>query len=220
MIEDGIRFLKRLAVLLPPIGIFLFAADDIYEFFHHHLPMLVALFVTYVAIAYGVIPAFIRLLRYIFPPSHLPYYSTTPDGFASDPLNIGLFGTREEVIKAMTDIGWQVRLPGDANVNGKVDRDDFTLIDRGYAKHLTGWSNGDFNADGTIDAKDYQVIDMYYVAQTGAFDPDLLATREAQFGPDYAADLAAFVPEPSSAACVLAATGIAATRRRCRRPRV
>jgi hypothetical protein len=106
MIEDGIRLFKRLLVLLPPVGLFLFAADDIYDFFHAHVPMVIALLVTYIAVAYGVIPAFIRLIRFVFPPNHLPYYSTTPDGFASDPLNIGLFGTREEVIKAMTDIGW------------------------------------------------------------------------------------------------------------------
>lgn len=132
------------------------------------------------------------------------------------------FGTRKLFtdldFAGLTDVGWQVRIPGDANGSGAIDRDDFSLIDRGYAKQLTGWSNGDFNGDGTIDAKDYQVIDLYYVAQTGSYDPGLLAEREAQFGPGYAADLAAYVPEPSAGACcVLGAGGLAAARRRRRR---
>jgi len=40
-------------------------------------------------------------------PVHLPLYCTTPDGFASDPINIGLVGTREKAIAAMEAAGWK-----------------------------------------------------------------------------------------------------------------
>ncbi len=46
-------------------------------------------------------PALIRLFRIIHPPDHLPLYCVTPDGFASDPLNIGLISTRRQLIHAM-----------------------------------------------------------------------------------------------------------------------
>ncbi len=58
--------------------------------------------------AYGLIPAIIRFLRIIRPPDHLPLYCVTPDGFASDPLNIGIIATRRELIMAMERAGWHV----------------------------------------------------------------------------------------------------------------
>jgi hypothetical protein len=54
---------------------------------------------------------------------------------------------------------------GDANLSGKVDGSDYSLIDAGYAADkahagsATGWSNGDFNYDGTVDGSDYTLID-------------------------------------------------------------
>ncbi len=40
---------------------------------------------------------------------------------------------------------------GDANLDGKVDGSDYTLIDNGFNQNLTGWYNGDFNYDGKVD---------------------------------------------------------------------
>jgi hypothetical protein len=101
---------------------------------------------------------------------------------------------------------------GDANLDGKVDADDYALIDRGMAAGLTGWLNGDFNYDGVVNTADYVLIDRAYALQSGTLAPEFLAWREAQFGTDYVAGLLASVPEPSSAACALA--GIALLRRR------
>ncbi|HZZ42336.1 MAG TPA: dockerin type I repeat-containing protein [Tepidisphaeraceae bacterium] len=53
-----------------------------------------------------------------------------------------------------------VARPGDANLDGRINADDYALIDRGMAKHLTGWSNGDFNGDGVVNAADYRMIDL------------------------------------------------------------
>jgi autotransporter-associated beta strand protein len=108
---------------------------------------------------------------------------------------------------------------GDANFNGRVDRDDYALLDRGRSKGLTGWNNGDFNYSGTITTADYLLIDRSFLLQSGTLAPDfrtLLAERESQFGPDYAAALLTSVPEPSS---LLAACGLALplVRRRRRR---
>jgi hypothetical protein len=67
--------------------------------------------VTYVLGAYVLIPALIRLLRIIQPPDHLPLYCVTPDGFASDPLNVGIIATRRQLIVAMEQAGWHMADP-------------------------------------------------------------------------------------------------------------
>jgi hypothetical protein len=48
---------------------------------------------------------------------------------------------------------------GDANLDGRVDGSDYSIIDAAYAGHATGWDNGDFNGDGTVDGSDYALID-------------------------------------------------------------
>jgi predicted outer membrane repeat protein len=56
---------------------------------------------------------------------------------------------------------------GDADLSGKVDGTDYSLIDVGYNSHgvKTGWQNGDFNYDGKIDGSDYSLIDNAFNMQ-------------------------------------------------------
>jgi hypothetical protein len=106
MIDNAWRFLKRFAVLLPGIGIAYLSIRDIFPAFDKRLPLGLAVLITYVIAAYILIPAALRVVRIFFSPRHLPLYSVTPDGFASDPLNVGIIGTREQLIKAMKASGW------------------------------------------------------------------------------------------------------------------
>lgn len=106
MIDYTLRFIKRFAVLIPGIVIAYFSARDIFPLIDKRFPLEIAIFITYVISAYVLIPALIRLLRIILPPQHLPLYCVTPDGFASDPLNVGIIGSRRELIMAMTAAGW------------------------------------------------------------------------------------------------------------------
>lgn len=106
MLNSAIRSAKRFVILLPGVVIAYFSVRDIFPYFDHHLPLGIAIFVTYVLGAYVLIPAIIRLVRIIFPVEHLPLYCVTPDGFASDPINLGVIGTRQQLIEAMTAIGW------------------------------------------------------------------------------------------------------------------
>jgi hypothetical protein len=57
------------------------------------------------------------------------------------------------------------RLPGDANFDGKIDADDYFLIDRGFSHHLQGYENGDFDGNGKVDADDYFIIDKSFALQ-------------------------------------------------------
>jgi hypothetical protein len=93
-------------------------------------------------------------------------------------------------------------LAGDANGDGFVNADDFARIDRGFNKHLTGWSNGDFNNSGTVDQADYQIINAAFAAQ--------------QSGGGAPAGILAAVPEPASSGLALAAAALAARRKRHR----
>ena len=59
---------------------------------------------------------------------------------------------------------------GDANLDGKINIDDYIKIDTGIAAGLTGWSNGDFNYDGKVNIDDYTtVIDANIGNQNGFF---------------------------------------------------
>ncbi|HSW37807.1 MAG TPA: LssY C-terminal domain-containing protein [Candidatus Saccharimonadales bacterium] len=101
-----IKLLKRFAVLIPGIVIAYFSVRDIFPYFDKRLPLGVAVLATYVLGAYVLIPTIIRLLRVFYPANHLPLYCVTPDGFASDPINIGVISTRRELITAMERAGW------------------------------------------------------------------------------------------------------------------
>lgn len=101
-----IRFAKRIAVLAPGLVIAYVSIFNIFPWFNQHLPVAVAIIITYVLGAYVLVPAIIRGIRIVLPPKHLPLYCITADGFASDPLNIALIGTRQQVIDAMTTAGW------------------------------------------------------------------------------------------------------------------
>lgn len=108
MIPLLVRGVKRLLVLLVGLGIVYTAVVKVFPFFDHRLPIAIALFATYVVMAYFAIPAIVRAIRFFFRPRHIPLYCITPDGFASDPINIGLIGTRQQVITAMESAGWLV----------------------------------------------------------------------------------------------------------------
>lgn len=111
MIQYVLRVAKRFAILIPGLVIAYFSVHDIFPYLNEELPWSLAILLTYVLAAYILIPATIRLIRIVRPPKHLPLYCVTPDGLASDPLNIGIIGTRRELINTMQDAGWLVADP-------------------------------------------------------------------------------------------------------------
>ncbi len=111
MIQYLLRIAKRFAVLIPGLAIAYFSVHNVLPYFNRRLPLSIAIIATYVLAAYVLIPAIIRLWRVLRPANHLPLYCVTPDGFASDPLNIGVVGTRRQLINAMERAGWYVADP-------------------------------------------------------------------------------------------------------------
>src|SRR5947209_3052479 len=105
MIDSIWRLAKRFAVLIPGLIIAYFSVRDVFPIFDKRVPAVVAVLLTYIIAAYVLIPALIRFVRIVRPPSHLPMYCVTPDGFASDPINIGIIGSKDELVEAMEQAG-------------------------------------------------------------------------------------------------------------------
>jgi hypothetical protein len=104
---------------------------------------------------------------------------------------------------------------GDTNLDGQVNADDYAILDKNFAKHLTDphWQDGDFNYDGIISSADYLIIDRAYLLQSTPPSPTFLAQRESQFGQAYVQQLLSTLPEPS----LLTACGLALPLLRTRR---
>jgi hypothetical protein len=111
MIQFFLRIGKRFAVLIPGIIIAYFSVNNVFPYFDRQLPLGFAIVTTYALGAYVLVPAIIRAYRIIRPAEHLPLYCVTPDGFASDPLNIGVLATRRQLILAMEKSGWYLADP-------------------------------------------------------------------------------------------------------------
>jgi hypothetical protein len=101
-----VRSIKRLLVFAVGLAVIYLAVWKIYPFFDHRIPVALALLATYIFTAYFFAPALIRIYRLFFRPNHIPLYCVTPDGFASDPINIGIIGTRVQIRDAMKKAGW------------------------------------------------------------------------------------------------------------------
>ena len=58
---------------------------------------------------------------------------------------------------------------GDANLDGKINVDDYGRIDANIPLGTSGWFNGDFNYDGKINVDDYGIIDFNVGIQGAPF---------------------------------------------------
>lgn len=106
MLIRFIRLFKRLVVFALGAFIVYLAVWEFFPFFDDQVPWAIALFATWLFTAYLFIPLLFRIYRLFVRPNHIPLYCVTPDGFASDPINIGLIGTQQQIEEAMLKAGW------------------------------------------------------------------------------------------------------------------
>ncbi len=96
-------------------------------------------------------------------------------------LNNGIYGTNgplglfDNTNPAASTVLLRFTYAGDANLDGRVDGSDYTLIDHASGTSLTGWINGDFNFDGKVDGSDYTLIDNAFNSQSVSLAAGLTA---------------------------------------------
>jgi autotransporter-associated beta strand protein len=96
---------------------------------------------------------------------------------------------------------------GDANLDGKINIDDYVRIDRSFILGLSGWSNGDFNYDGKINIDDYTtIIDANIGNQNGFVFPTTGGIGQVTA-----------IPEPAGTAAIAAAAASLGLLKRWRR---
>jgi hypothetical protein len=98
---------------------------------------------------------------------------------------------------------------GDANLDGKINIDDYGRIDGNVASSgsVFGWFNGDFNYDGKINIDDYGIIDGNINQQGAPFSTGGSATSVAL-------EQVAAVPEPGAVAVLMLSLPLLTRRRR------
>jgi autotransporter-associated beta strand protein len=97
---------------------------------------------------------------------------------------------------------------GDANLDGKLNVDDYTRIDSSIGIGLTGWYNGDFNYDGKINIDDYTILDANILSQGPPIDAGVRYDRLSLTS----------VPEPISVGTVVGLTCLLGPLGRRRKP--
>jgi len=106
-------------------------------------------------------------------------------------------------------------LLGDANLDGKVNGADFTLMATNFNDSGRTWDEGDFNYDGDVNGSDFVILtDNFnqYASQSATSAADLSALDA--FAQANGINLTA-VPEPACATIILlTAAGALARRRR------
>ncbi|HEY1921479.1 MAG TPA: autotransporter-associated beta strand repeat-containing protein, partial [Tepidisphaeraceae bacterium] len=107
-------------------------------------------------------------------------------------------------------------LLGDANLDGIVSGQDFTILAANLGKSVNSWDQGDFNYDGVVGGDDFTALVSNLGRQANGADITLPASDYAAIDAFAAANgLMADVPEPASAGLLFAAgVGILARRRR------
>jgi hypothetical protein len=73
---------------------------------------------------------------------------------------------------------------GDANLDGRVNADDYFRIDQGFLAQPQNptYRDGDFNYDGRVNADDYFLIDQAFLGQTGVLGVTLNAVAVPEPG--------------------------------------
>jgi LssY C-terminus len=99
--------IRRIVVLLPGLALSAAAFFLVFPTINSRLPLSLSIFLAYVLSAYVIVPVFYRIYIVFRPPTHnLPRYCITPDGLASDPVNIAIGGSRSSLMDSMQEAGW------------------------------------------------------------------------------------------------------------------
>jgi hypothetical protein len=107
MINWLLRLIWRVFVFIVGILVSYGIIFRFYPYIDQKLPVALALLLTYLVVAYMFIPFLIRLWRIVLKPNHIPIYTTSPDGWPVDPVNIAIIArSRKKLIQQFERAGW------------------------------------------------------------------------------------------------------------------
>jgi hypothetical protein len=109
-------------------------------------------------------------------------------------------------------------LLGDANLDGTVNGEDFTILASNFNQSVTSWDQGDFNYDGTVNGEDFTLLAANFNQQVnGAASAGDIAAMDAFAAANgITLPTTSSVPEPASGVLALFGAGILARRARRR----
>jgi autotransporter-associated beta strand protein len=109
-------------------------------------------------------------------------------------------------------------LYGDANLDGVINGDDFSIMASNWGKKVAGWDRGDFNYDGVVSGDDFAALVGNLGRQANAADAVIPSQDLAALDAFASANgLMADVPEPGF---LIGAVGVFALGLRMRKPLV
>jgi hypothetical protein len=135
---------------------------------------------------------------------------TTDDAVSGLSYGIGYADGADGVVAGLSsgEIEIMYTLLGDANLDGTVNGEDFSLFSHNLGQSGMMWDDGDFNFDGTVNGEDFSLF-SHNLGQTASL-ADQAGVLDAANGISLAN-----VPEPASAgALTMAMLGLFARRRR------
>ena len=101
------RWFKRGVIGLVGAAMMWLIVFEIFDRLEDRLPWLIALLITYYLSAYIILPRVIRLTLLIIRKGRIPRFTEAFDGIEVDPVNIIIFGSKNDLINAFKKIGWQ-----------------------------------------------------------------------------------------------------------------
>ena len=84
--------------------------------------------------------------------------------FTAGPLDL----SNDNTFEYMPSVVLPRRLPGNANLDGKVDVNDLTIVLANFGQTRMAWPQGDFNGDGRVDVNDLTIVLSNYGHSLGS----------------------------------------------------
>ena len=117
-----------------------------------------------------------------------------------DTLTISLPDNYSTTTGNTTTLKMALTLPGDANLNGAVDFNDFLVLQNNFGAPNTSFAQGNFNGDGLTDFNDFLILQNNFGQSIAGTATALTASQAAAM--TAFAQTSGAVPEPSALALI------------------